>query len=134
MPLRAENSVKEGIMMRGTISMVSALLLMLFGSWAVAETRPPNPKQGETLYQQHCLRCHGKAGDGLGPDARDLIVPPANLQSLKSRSKTDMELLLSISHGVLFSPMHGWRDRLSEQDMLDVLSYIRSLAPFLPVT
>lgn len=42
--------------------------------------------------------------------------------------------MLSISQGVLFSPMHGWRDRLSEQEMRDVLSYIRSFAPFLPVT
>lgn len=87
-----------------------------------------------TIYQQHCLRCHGQAGDGLGPDARSLIVPPENLQSPRSRSKTDRELMLSISQGVLFSPMHGWRDRLSEQEMRDVLSYIRSFAPFLPVT
>jgi hypothetical protein len=33
---------------------------------------------------------------------------PANFHSLKSRSKTDMELLLAIKQGVLFSPMHGW--------------------------
>ncbi len=45
-----------------------------------------------------------------------------------------MELLLAIKQGVLFSPMHGWKDRLSEQDMLDVLGYIRSLAPFNPIT
>ncbi len=120
--------------MKPGIPVVAVLVLMLFGSWAVAETRPSNPKKGEAIYQQHCLRCHGQAGDGLGPDARDLIVPSANFQTLTSRTRTDMELLLAISHGVLFSPMHGWRDRLSERDMLDVLSYIRTLAPFLPVT
>lgn len=111
-----------------------ALFVMMFGSWALAETRPPNPQVGGTIYQQHCLRCHGQAGDGLGPDARSLIVPPENLQSPRLRSKTDRELMLSISQGVLFSPMHGWRDHLSEQEMRDVLSYIRSFAPFLPVT
>ncbi len=113
---------------------VIALLTMLFGSWALAETKPPNPQKGEAIYRQHCLRCHGQAGDGLGPEARELIVPPANFQSLKSRSKTDMALLLGISQGVLFSPMHGWRDRLSEQEMLDVLRHLRTFAPFLPVT
>jgi mono/diheme cytochrome c family protein len=127
-------ALKGGMGMKSQIPVVGVLVLMLFGSWAVAETRPAIPKNGEAIYQQHCLRCHGKAGDGLGPDARDLIVLPADLQSLKTRSKTDQELLLSISHGVLFSPMHGWRDRLSEQDMLDVLSYLRTLAPFHPIS
>jgi hypothetical protein len=76
----------------------------------------------------------GTSGDGLGRDVKDLIVPPANFQALKSRSKTDMELLLAIKQGVLFSPMHGWGDRLSDQDIWDVLSYVRTLAPFNPIS
>lgn len=58
---------------------------------------------------------------------------PANFHSLKSRSKTDMELLLAIKQGVLFSPMHEWGDRLSEQEMLDVLRSIHTLASFNPI-
>jgi hypothetical protein len=57
----------------------------------------------------------------------------ANFHSLKSRSKTDMELLLAIKQGVLFSPMHGWGDRLSEQEMLDVRRSIHTLASFNPI-
>jgi hypothetical protein len=30
----------------------------------------------------------------------------------------------------VYSPMHGWWDRLSRSDMQDVVSYIRRLAPF----
>ena len=63
-----------------------------------------------------------------------LTVPPANFHSLQSRSKTDWELMTVITYGVIFSPMHGWADRLTEQDRWDVLSYIRQLAPFNPVT
>ena len=37
---------------------------------------------------------------------------------------------LRISNGVLFSPMHSFRGKLTDQQMLDVLSYIRSMAPF----
>jgi mono/diheme cytochrome c family protein len=112
---------------------VGAVAIILAGSWAVAQTLPGNPKKGETIYQQHCVRCHGKSGDGLGPDAKDLIIPPGSFLALKSRSKTDMELLLAIKQGVLFSPMHGWGDRLSDQEVWDVLSYIRTLAPFNPL-
>ena len=61
-------------------------------------------------------------------DSQDLIVRPANLQSQASRSKTDWELLVTISNGVLFSPMHGFRGKLTDQQMVDVLSYIRSVA------
>ncbi|MDE3242992.1 MAG: cytochrome c [Nitrospirota bacterium] len=117
------------------MAVIASFVAVVFaGSWVLAEVRPANPKKGQALYEQHCARCHGSAGDGLGPDARDLIVPPANFLSLRSRSKADWELMVAISRGVLFSPMHGWADRLSEQDMLDVLGYIRTLAPFNPVT
>lgn len=118
-----------------TRAIVIVLVTVVFaGSWAVAQIIPGNPKNGEAIYQQHCLRCHGASGNGLGPHARDLIIPPANFQLLKSRSKTDMELLMAIKQGVLFSPMHGWEGRLTDQEMWDVLSYIRSLAPFNPIS
>ena len=47
--------------------------------------------------------------------------------------KTDAELMTTIAHGVIFSPMHGWQDRLSHHEMWDVLGYIRFLAAFLAV-
>lgn len=116
--------------MYARMMVMGVVVVFLGGSWAMAQTLPGNLKQGESLYQQHCVRCHGASGDGLGRDVKDLIVPPANFQTLQSRSKTDVELLLAIKQGVLFSPMHGWSDRLSEQQIRDVLSYIRTLAPF----
>ena len=54
---------------------------------------------------------------------------PADLQSQITRSKTDWELLVAISNGVLFSPMHSFRGKLTDEEMLDVLSYIRTVAP-----
>lgn len=116
-------------------TIVGVLAVVLAGSWAMAQTVPGNPKKGEAIYQQHCVRCHGASGDGLGRDVKDLVIPPANFQSMKSRSKTDLELLSAIEEGVLFSPMHGWRDRLSEEGMRDVLNYIRTLSPpFNPIS
>jgi cytochrome c oxidase cbb3-type subunit 3 len=67
--------------------------------------------------------------DGNGPDSEDLIVRPADLQSRVTRSKTDWELLVAISNGVLFSPMHGFRGKLTDEQILDVLSYIRAMSP-----
>jgi hypothetical protein len=55
-------------------------------------------------------------------------VPPANFQSPKSQLKSDLELLIVIAHGVVYSPMHGKRDILTDQEMWDVLQYIRTFA------
>ncbi len=110
---------------------VCTLGLIVWGSaWAAEQTTRGNPQEGHMIYQQHCLRCHGSKLDGRGPDSQDLIVLPANLQSMGSRSKTDWELLVTIANGALFTPMHGFRGKLTDQQMLDVLSYIRSVAPY----
>jgi len=111
-------------------TIVAAMSLMvLAGSWAVGQTGGGNPKAGQAIYEQHCLRCHGDKMDGRGPDAQYLVVRPADLRSPGTRSKTDRELLGAISQGVLFSPMHGFRGTLTEQQMWDVLAYIRTLFP-----
>ena len=104
------------------------------GSWVGAQQGLGNPKNGQAVYEQNCLRCHGEGGDGTGLEGRYLIVPPANFQSSKSRLKTDFELFTIISHGIVVSPMHGWRDRLTEAQIWDVISYIRLLAPFTPIS
>ena len=111
----------------------SFFVIVLTASWAMAQGHTGNPKGGEMVYKQHCAGCHGISGDGLGPDIKELIVPPTNFRAMKSRTKTDMELYLAIKQGVLFSPMHGWADRLTDQEIRDVLRYIRSVAPFDPI-
>lgn len=114
---------------------VTFLSLIVLSSLAVGqEILRGDPQSGKKIYQKHCLNCHGANGSGDGPDMQFLTVPPANFHSLQSRSKTDWELMTVITYGVIFSPMHGWADRLTEQDRWDVLSYIRQLAPFNPVT
>jgi mono/diheme cytochrome c family protein len=116
--------------MKRPIPTVTAFCLVVFaGTVAIAQIPRGNPGPGQQIYQQHCLRCHGPKLDGKGPDSDDLIVRPANLTSAASRSKSDWELLVTISNGALFTPMHSFRGKLNDQQMVDVLAYIRSVAP-----
>jgi cytochrome c oxidase cbb3-type subunit 3 len=108
---------------------LALLLVALSTSVVLAQAIRGDSKAGQGVYEQQCLRCHGAKLDGNGPDSQDLIVQPANLRSQISRSKTDWELLVAISNGVLFSPMHSFRGKLTDEQMLDVLSYIRSISP-----
>lgn len=110
---------------------LSALVLVMgCSTWVAAQAMRGNPQTGQTVYAKHCLGCHGEKLDGAGPDGQYLIVRPANLQSSASRAKTDWELLMTISHGAAFTPMHGFRGKLTDQQMLDVLAYVRMMAPF----
>ena len=109
---------------------LSIVIGMSITSRTLTQDRGSNIKHGQSIYEQYCQRCHGQKGDGNGPDVQYLIVPPANFLSPASRSKTDLELLTTITFGVIFSPMHGWRGRLTDEDMWDVIGYIRFLAPF----
>lgn len=120
--------------MKWHLSTVIVLLIIFGTSWVVAENAVSNPTRGQSIYERLCLRCHGEKLDGRGPEAKFLTVPPADLRSLSSRIKSDFELLVIMAHGVMFTPMHGFRDLLDEQEMRDVLSYIRTVAPFEPVT
>ena len=113
-----------------SILVVAIFLVFVTSSWVSAQGARGNPKDGQVIYQKHCLRCHGEKLDGNGPDGEYLIVRPANFLSQGSRAKTDWELLVTITNGALFTPMHGFRGKLSDQQILDVLSYIRSVAPF----
>ena len=85
---------------------------------------------GKTVYEKHCLSCHGPEGRGDGPEAKDLTIKPTNFHSSESRMKTDEELFSKVVWGGVYSPMHGWGTRLSQQEIQYVVWYIRLLAPY----
>lgn len=42
-------------------------------------------KRGQALYSAHCVSCHGQTGEGDGPAATSLKVPPSNLTKITWR-------------------------------------------------
>ena len=116
-----------------TIGFVFLLLMLAYPGWGICQDNLGNPKIGRVLYEKHCMQCHGTNGAGDGPDTQFLTVKPANFHSLESRSKTDWDLMTIITFGAVLSPMHGWADRLTEEERWNVLRYIRLLAPFNPM-
>lgn len=115
-----------------TLLTVCLCFVGAIGSWVAAQDEGGRLRSGPEIYEDHCARCHGLAGKGDGPDGKSLIVRPANFHALRSRAKTDFELFTTVAYGVAYSPMHGWRGRLTDEEMLEAISYIRTLAPFYP--
>jgi len=80
---------------------------------------------GEKVYAKRCLACHGKTGNGDGPDAADLGIHPAKLSDPMTRQQTDGELFWKITVGK--KPMPGYASRLSPTDRWNVINYLRTL-------
>ena len=104
-------------------------LMIVASSSVLAETRPGNLKEGQRLYQQHCLRCHGATLDGKGPDAASLRVRPTDFHKYLSRVKGELELEVTIRRGQQLTAMHEWDTSLTNQQVYDLIAYIRSAVP-----
>jgi mono/diheme cytochrome c family protein len=65
---------------------------------------------------------------GDGPQGQLLKPPAANFRSPQSKSKPDSAMLKTIREGHPDSAMTRWAGILSEEDMHDVLAYIRDLS------
>lgn len=89
--------------------------------------------KGKALYETYCTSCHGMSGKGDGPAAVSLRPKPKNLtDSAYMSSLNDQYLYDVINKGgvaVGKSPfMPGWGTTLSDEDIADIISYIRSLS------
>jgi mono/diheme cytochrome c family protein len=99
-----------------------------------AEVRKKNPvavnesslAAGQKIYLKRCVACHGKTGNGDGPDAADLGIHPAKLSDPVIRAETDGELFWKITVGK--KPMPNYGTRLSHTDRWNVINYLRTLA------
>lgn len=117
-------------MLRFIAGFLFILFLGLSHHTVFAQDFRGDPQNGNMIYDQKCARCHGDKGAGDGPEGQYLIVKPSDFHSPHTSAKMDADLFTTIKYGLIFSPMHGWGDRLHDQEISDVIAYIRFLAPF----
>lgn len=90
--------------------------------------------RGKQVYENYCLECHGEQGKGLAGDwrirdAEGKFPPPPLDDSAHAWHHPTAVLLEMVREG---SPqgqgnMPAWKEKLSEQEMQDVVAYIKSL-------
>ncbi len=89
-----------------------------------------NPERGYDVFQRACTSCHGKLANGKGPNAYFLEHPlPRNLLNAEFMNQpymTDQRLYESILLGVPGTGMPSHDERLSDQNILDIIAFIRS--------
>jgi len=93
-----------------------------FGSDSIVE--------GQGIYGQNCAMCHGAGGQGDGPAAKSLPVPPANLTASHLWMHSDGELFWWVSQGVKTpeggQAMPGFASVLDDDQVWAVIDYIRA--------
>jgi copper transport protein len=82
---------------------------------------------GQALYQNHCAVCHGINARGDGPMAASLNPKPADLHASHVDLHSDGDMYSWIKNGYPDSAMPGFGAKLSDEQIWQLVNYVRSL-------
>lgn len=130
-------------------------LAIVLGGSVWAQTAAPaapaagDKTAGQAKFQLLCASCHGAGGKGDGAASAALTPRPRDLTDaayMKTRSDADLKkVILEGGAAIGKSPMMPpWKGSLSEQDVTNIVAYVRTFvaqapaapapAPAAPVT
>jgi high-affinity iron transporter len=89
----------------------------------------PDPARARALYAENCTPCHGAAGGGDGPRARELDPPPARFTDrARMSSAAPYVFYNAITFGVANTGMASFADAFSDQDRWNLAFYLWTFA------
>ena len=84
--------------------------------------------RGKEIFAERCYGCHGRLGDGKGPNAPEMLPRPRNLTSRAFFAELrDARLFESITYGIVGTGMPPW-DVLPESERWDLVNFVRHLS------
>jgi mono/diheme cytochrome c family protein len=89
---------------------------------------PDSIDKGKALFQKNCRFCHGADAKGNGPMAPEGTHPSDLTDGTWDRGSTEGEIFLVIREGA--GPkfdMKGFKSKLSDTDIWNIVNYVRSL-------
>ncbi len=97
----------------------------------------PDVGRGAAVYLKACATCHGLQGDGRGEGAADIDPAPRNFRRAVYQYRStpsgslpqDRDLIRTVLVGAPGTAMPAWRDLLTEQQVVDVVAYIKRFSP-----
>ncbi|MFL6719104.1 MAG: c-type cytochrome [Burkholderiaceae bacterium] len=92
---------------------------------------PDRVRSGMALYAEHCAQCHGAPGVSPAPFAFGLRPAPVNLVE-PGRTWQPSQIYWIVKHGVKMTAMPGWEYRLSENELWDLVAFVKRLPTLSP--
>lgn len=94
------------------------------------QATPATIEAGKQAFGSYCVACHGRDGQNTGVPFAGAIDPPIPLLSSPAvQSYSDGQLKRVIEAGVSPSGMPGAKGILSDEEMWQIVVYIRHLPP-----
>src|SRR5512144_2433809 len=105
---------------------LAGILVLAGCRWAWSLTvQAADLSKGKSVYTEVCMTCHGL--DGRGAASVKLNPPPADLTSAVVQGKLDAGLFKAIHDGRKNTAMGAWKYALSDEEIHDVIAYVRTL-------
>ena len=94
-------------------------------------TQQQRLRNGLVLYRRNCVQCHG--APGVSPDAfgMGMLPVPANLVATGREWKA-VEIFWVVKHGIRMSGMPAWQYRMSDDEIWDVVAFVKQLTTLSP--
>jgi mono/diheme cytochrome c family protein len=91
---------------------------------------PENIDRGRKAFGSYCMVCHGFDGQNSGVPFADQMSPPVpSLNSAAVQAYTDGQLQWVIANGIFPSGMPASKGILSEDEIWEIVTFIRHLPP-----
>jgi len=126
------------------VLLIPVLIAIPIGLWSIVTfTREATPgltltnpflpdesslKIGQQVFTENCAVCHGEAGRGNGPAAAGLSLKPPDYGNGHLDIHTDGDIFYWIQNGISQgSPMPAFKDKLTDDQIWNVVNYVRRL-------
>ncbi|MBG0811821.1 c-type cytochrome [Methylosinus sp. H3A] len=118
----------------GVAAAVCGTVSLSVQSYPETYTDPPIPytdasvKRGFEAFQANCIPCHGVTGEGNGPMAKALKVPPADLTAPHVATHTLGDIFHWLTYGGQSGVMPPFADAITEDERWDLINYLTVLS------
>ena len=124
-----------GLLLAGSILLSGYGLVSPNDPWPVPEKyqKMPNPVKadassiatGKSLWNKHCVSCHGKTGKGDGTKAATLKTHPGDFSTAEFKSESDGAVFYKTSEGR--KDMPSFKKKIPDaDDIWSIVNYMRT--------
>lgn len=94
---------------------------------------PDAVKNIERVYQSRCQVCHGVDGKGQTATGSRMFPRAGDLTGARLQTRSDGSIFWIIENGLPHTGMPGWKDVLKEDEIWQLVEYVRALPKGIPI-